>query len=337
MNPRTVTFDCWSTLLYEPEPLRTFEPRVRAVAHAAKSAGKPVDDETARLALDAAWRRHSALWNNGQGSTAQDIANWALQELGIPDPGVALGLGAALGEASLGSHVLALDGAVETLARLAGEGVRTALICDTGFTPGRIIRVLLERVGLLEHLEVCIFSDEVGVPKAAPAHVRGRARAARIPAPTSPSTWATCAAPTSQAPAGPACAPYACAGTTTTTPSTPRPTRWRTRTRTCSRSWVTGAGEQCLVRRRQQVARRDAQLLHQPVDLAAAAPLRRRGCRRRPPRARGSCRAASRGRDGCARSRTGRSRAACRRHGGRRGSPQAAPSELAGSSTGITR
>ena len=63
MKPLTVTFDCWSTLLYEPEPLRSFEPRVQAVAHAARSAGKPVDDETARLALDAAWRRHSALWN----------------------------------------------------------------------------------------------------------------------------------------------------------------------------------------------------------------------------------------------------------------------------------
>jgi putative hydrolase of the HAD superfamily len=165
VNPKTVTFDCWSTLLYEPEPLKSFEPRVRAVAHAAKSAGRPVDDETARLALDHAWRIHSDMWNNGRGSTAHDIASWALHELGIPDPGAAIGLGAALAEASLGSHVLALDGARETLARLKGEGVRTALICDTGFTPGRIIRVLLERVGLLEHLEVCIFSDEVGVPK----------------------------------------------------------------------------------------------------------------------------------------------------------------------------
>ena len=172
MNPKTVTFDCWSTLLYEPEPLKSFEPRVRAVAHAAKSAGRPVDDETARLALDHAWRRHSDMWNNGHGSTAHDIASWALRELGIADPGAAIGLGAALAEASLGSHVLALDGALDALARLRGEGVRTALICDTGFTPGRIIRVLLERVGLLEHLEVCIFSDEVGVPKPDPRAFR---------------------------------------------------------------------------------------------------------------------------------------------------------------------
>ena len=165
MKPRIVTFDCWSTLLYEPEPLRSFEPRVRAVAHAAKNAGKPVDDETARLALDAAWRRHSALWNSGQGSTATDIAAWSLEALDISEPEAALGLGAALGEASLGSNVLALDGARDALARLSESGVRMALICDTGLTPGRIIRILLDRVGLLEHLEVCIFSDEVGVPK----------------------------------------------------------------------------------------------------------------------------------------------------------------------------
>jgi putative hydrolase of the HAD superfamily len=165
VKPAAVTFDCWSTLLYEPEPLRSFEPRVQAVARAAKNAGKSVDDETARLALDSAWGRHSVRWNDGQGSTAHDIAVWALEALDIRETEVALDLGAALGEVSLGSNVLALDGARDALARLNSIGIRTALICDTGFTPGRIIRVLLERVGLLEHLEVCIFSDEVGVPK----------------------------------------------------------------------------------------------------------------------------------------------------------------------------
>jgi putative hydrolase of the HAD superfamily len=64
--------------------------------------------------------------------------------------------------------VHALEGARETLQLLAGAGVRTALICDTGLTPGRVVRRHLDALGLLPHLEAQVFSDEVGVPKPDP-------------------------------------------------------------------------------------------------------------------------------------------------------------------------
>jgi putative hydrolase of the HAD superfamily len=53
----------------------------------------------------------------------------------------------------------------EFLSALREAGIRTALICDTGFTPGRVVRSVLARVGLLESLEITVFSDEIGVPK----------------------------------------------------------------------------------------------------------------------------------------------------------------------------
>jgi FMN phosphatase YigB (HAD superfamily) len=60
---------------------------------------------------------------------------------------------------------VAIEGAHALLTALRGAGVRTALIGDTGFSPGRVVRTLLDRVGLLPHLEVQIFSDEVRAPK----------------------------------------------------------------------------------------------------------------------------------------------------------------------------
>jgi putative hydrolase of the HAD superfamily len=61
--------------------------------------------------------------------------------------------------------VAALDGARELLARLVEQGVHCALVCDTGLTPGRVVRQHLDRLGLLEYLAVQVFSDEVGAPK----------------------------------------------------------------------------------------------------------------------------------------------------------------------------
>jgi putative hydrolase of the HAD superfamily len=63
------------------------------------------------------------------------------------------------------AEIAALEGARETLEWLAAAGLRRALVCDTGFTPGRVVRQLLDRTGLLDLLEVLAFSDEVGVPK----------------------------------------------------------------------------------------------------------------------------------------------------------------------------
>jgi putative hydrolase of the HAD superfamily len=164
MPIRAVTFDCWNTLLYEVDPAASHARRVAAVA---EIGGVP--ETEARSALDVAWTRHMALWSAGVGSGAPEMARWSLEGLGLaPAPAREVALGRALSEASLGAEVLALDGALRTLEALAEAGVRRALICDTGFSPGRVVRRLLEREGLLAWLEVQIFSDEAGVPKPDP-------------------------------------------------------------------------------------------------------------------------------------------------------------------------
>jgi FMN phosphatase YigB (HAD superfamily) len=164
MKIRAVTFDCWSTLLYERDPAASHAARVAAVA---ALAGVP--EPEARRALDVAWGRHLVLWSSDAISGAPEMARWTLESLGLPPAQRAVdALAGALAEASLGADVPALEGAGDTLEALAGAGVRRALICDTGFSPGRVVRRLLDRAGLLELLEVQIFSDEAGVPKPHP-------------------------------------------------------------------------------------------------------------------------------------------------------------------------
>ncbi len=162
-RPHTVTFDCWSTLIYEPHRDAGMEARSRLLA---QEAG--VSPEEARGAIRGAWREHQRLWRELTTSGASDMARWALESLGVDDPDRARRLSAAWEEATLDLPLHALDGAGETLEALAGAGVRRGLVCDTGFSPGRVVRLLLERAGLLDHLEVLAFSDEVGVPKPHP-------------------------------------------------------------------------------------------------------------------------------------------------------------------------
>jgi putative hydrolase of the HAD superfamily len=160
-RPHTVTFDCWATLLYEIELGHAPKGRGRILAERAC-----VAEEQARAALRTAWERHQILWHRRTVFTGVHMTRLALDILGSRlDAAREAELIQALESEILGHDVRAVDGAREALERLAEAGIHRALICDTGFTPGRVVRQLLERTGLLELLEATIFSDEIGVPK----------------------------------------------------------------------------------------------------------------------------------------------------------------------------
>jgi putative hydrolase of the HAD superfamily len=165
---RAVTFDCWGTLLFERDPEQARALRVDAVLRVARRGGAALEPAAARAALDGAFRRHSDAWHAHRATGSAEMAGWVLESLAFPTDtrrGLAEELERALAEASLESEIAALEGSRETLEWLAGAGLRRALVCDTGFSPGRVVRRLLARTGLLELLEVQAFSDEVGVPK----------------------------------------------------------------------------------------------------------------------------------------------------------------------------
>jgi putative hydrolase of the HAD superfamily len=165
-RPAAVTFDCWNTLLRELDWHEAHRRRVDALLHAARETGARIGFEQAAWAFDQAWRRHIELWQAGIASGAREVAGWAMRELGALAHGAPFELLVAHFEnASHSSRVVPVEGAEETLERVARAGCPAALICDTGLTPGRVVREHLVRLGLLDGLRAQLFSDEVGVPK----------------------------------------------------------------------------------------------------------------------------------------------------------------------------
>jgi len=61
-----------------------------------------------------------------------------------------------------------LDNAPCILKALETRGLRLAVICNTGRTPGNILRIILERLGMAKLLSVQTFSDELGWRKPYP-------------------------------------------------------------------------------------------------------------------------------------------------------------------------
>ena len=170
-----ITLDCWQTLLFESDPEPARAARRAALVRAAASAGRKIGPGAAQEILATGWKRHEAAWQAHRAVGADDLARWSLERLGLAPEAVgefARGLAEAYATASLDSKIEALEGARETLDFLVSAKLRRALVCDTGYTPGSVMRTLLERAGLLAGLEALAFSDEVGVPKPEPAIFR---------------------------------------------------------------------------------------------------------------------------------------------------------------------
>lgn len=164
---RAVTFDCWGTLLMDHDftrPLTEQRSRRARLDALASHAGDRLNAVQVEELLERAWREHYKAWVGGEQYGADGVASYCVDELG-DSLDQAPALARAFEDAVEHNEVHALDGSVDALKFLRGADIRTALVCDTGYTPGRLVRQLLDSVGLLDHLEVLIFSNEIGVPK----------------------------------------------------------------------------------------------------------------------------------------------------------------------------
>ncbi|HKP55817.1 MAG TPA: HAD family hydrolase [Polyangiales bacterium] len=160
----TATFDCWATLMYEVAPPPGPSGRIRLLAELTGT-----DVQRAGSAFARAWRQHQIEWHRNVIFAGPHMLQHTLTALEIDvSPARFDELLRELENEILGHEVHASPGARELLLALQRAGIRRALICDTGFSPGPMVRKLLDRLGLLELLEVTVFSEEVGVPKPHP-------------------------------------------------------------------------------------------------------------------------------------------------------------------------
>lgn len=157
---RAVTYDCWGTLLKDHDWEGAMTRRAGALSDLLG-----VDDAEARALLQEAWDKHDEAWRQVETFGPGRMAAYCLEKRGIEDDEALGNLTREFEEASLAGGVDRVDGTLETIQELEAANIRIGLVCDTGLTPGRIVRELLDGVGLLAHLEVQCFSDEVGVPK----------------------------------------------------------------------------------------------------------------------------------------------------------------------------
>jgi putative hydrolase of the HAD superfamily len=164
---RALTFDFWNTL-YQYASAQ--DRRLRLLEEALIRHSQPRPWE----ALEAAYRHTLDVWERAwrEEHRTLSIEHWLREMLGfleanLPED-VRADLGPSVEQVYLrGDRPRLVPGVAEVLPRLS-QRYRLGLISDVGLTPGRVLRELLRRDGLLPHFRVLTFSDETGAAKPCP-------------------------------------------------------------------------------------------------------------------------------------------------------------------------
>ncbi len=161
MSIRAITFDFWFTLFREANG----KPRQRTRAEAlSRATGVPVEQAEPVLNEIAAHFRWYHL-EHQKTLGPRDAVAMVAERFGLTfDSITADDLANAFAEAVLPYPPEPIEGALDAV-RAAAARLPVGIISDTGMSPGRYLRRLLDRFGFTPYISASVFSDEVGVAK----------------------------------------------------------------------------------------------------------------------------------------------------------------------------
>lgn len=170
-----VTFDLWNTLVFEDGDALV-PARLAAIAGLLDERGESRGEDVLAAAHQMAFARYQTAWIGNQQFVVEDAAALMADELGLgAEYSAVLVEGMCAGGRAAVLRVC--DGAVDCLATIRGQGLKTAIICDIGLTPSFVLMEWLERFQLHDAFDAFVFSDVVGTYKPEPAVFRAALQA----------------------------------------------------------------------------------------------------------------------------------------------------------------
>jgi putative hydrolase of the HAD superfamily len=171
----TVTFDLWNTLLSnQPQDHDRYrQVRVEGTGRILKEYGIDVALDHWTKSYDDGFERYKQIWRRNSDLSTEEQLKIMLELLPGEKPKI---ISADLMGKLIEAYTIPLllypppmiEGARETLKQIKDEKYKLGLICNTGRTPGKTIRILLKQVGIIDCFNITTFSDEFRIRKPDP-------------------------------------------------------------------------------------------------------------------------------------------------------------------------
>jgi putative hydrolase of the HAD superfamily len=168
----TVTFDLWDTLIqeYPGGAQKVAKSRIDKIIRVLDQNGMVHTEDELRIAYDKSGIFLDLTWSKRMDLTTEDQVLFLLNCIDDKLVGKLKGEGLDVinkiySESILDNLPMLLPGAKEALRSVDTEGYRIGLISNTGRTPGSVLRVVMQDLGILRYFDVTSFSNELLVRK----------------------------------------------------------------------------------------------------------------------------------------------------------------------------
>ena len=167
MGLEAVTFDVWNTLMvHEYYDDRLKNHRMKCIRQALGDAGIAFTCPQIKAAYDYTEECLSSTWKSERDVSLESHLGLFLEGLGLElDDDLIEIIREPYAHALLHFRPQLIDGAADLLKGLQKQGYRIGLISNTGRTPGRTMRIVLEDYDISGCFDAMIFSDEIGYIK----------------------------------------------------------------------------------------------------------------------------------------------------------------------------
>lgn len=171
----TVTFDLWNTLIYTSpqDNLKYKNERIDGFFSVLNKTGRNVFREEIEKAYDKSFEIYKPIRDRNEDISTREQVQIILECLGNPEfqdltENVLSELEEVLAKAIFSDLPNLVEGSEETLSYLDEKNYRIGLICNTGRTPGKVLREVLKRRNIVQFFRVVTFSDELKIRKPNP-------------------------------------------------------------------------------------------------------------------------------------------------------------------------
>jgi putative hydrolase of the HAD superfamily len=166
MRIQLVTVDFWNTIFDSSNGTMRNAYRQKVLIEKMDAYDRVIKQEQFSEAMEASWEYFNHIWKNDQRTpTPLETVEFFWKHLDLPeDEEAIIDITKHFAECILVHPPSLMTGFRETIGLLSNE-YDLAIISDTGFSPGSVLRQLLEKEGIIDFFKAFSFSDETGVSK----------------------------------------------------------------------------------------------------------------------------------------------------------------------------
>ncbi|MFH1052449.1 MAG: HAD family hydrolase [bacterium] len=169
MSLKVITIDFWNTIFDSSSGLERNKYRLNALITETDKLGCFIKQEELEPAMKSSWEYFNHVWMNQQRTPSSvELVNFFWKKLNLPKNEDSIKEIAEKFSNSILVHPPKIIPEVKESLKELSTGFKLGIVSDTGFSPGSVLRQILEKEEIFKYFDVFSFSDETGVAKPNP-------------------------------------------------------------------------------------------------------------------------------------------------------------------------